>query len=461
MSEEERLDEIKQLLKAMIRNKCVNPPGNELRSIRTLQDYFAAHGVESQIFESAEGRGNLYARIEGTDPNHPSLTLGPCHVDVVPVEDPGTWTVDPWEGVEKDGFIWGRGAFDMLFIVACQAAVFASLVQEGFRPKGDLVFLAVSDEEAGGLFGTKWMLDNHPELVKTDFAVTESGGFPIAPSRYVFMVGEKGINWKRLKFRGEEGHGSMPYGTPNAVLKMSQAALRLSRYDPPVETKFVGDLARGLGLSRLTRFFLENKSLVPLAIKLSAKKDMGMAKVLHALTRMTISPNVARGGEKTNVIAGQATLDVDVRTLPGQDDEYVVRHLKRALGDLAPEVEIAKVPGVPTSVGNASPSQSDFVDAMREAVRQCTTPDADLVPMLLTGASDTRFYRDVGSQAYGFSLFDDRLKLAEITPLAHGDDERISIGTLRLTAEVYERLARNFLTYPEPAYQQSGFLTSA
>ena len=445
MSEEKRLGEIKKLLKDMIRNACVNPPGNELRSIHTLQEYFTARGVESQVFESDEGRGNLYARIKGTDPEHPSLTLGPCHVDVVPVEDPGTWTVDPWEGVEQDGFIWGRGAFDMLFIVACQAAVFAGLVQEGFRSKGDLVFLAVSDEEAGGLFGAKWMLDNHPELVKTDFAVTESGGFPIAPSRYVFMVGEKGINWKRLEFRGEEGHGSMPYGTPNAVLKMSQAALRLSRYNPPVETRFVGDLARGMGLKWLMRLFLENRYLVPLAIKLSAGKDIGMAKALHALTGMTISPNVARGGAKTNVIAGQATLDVDIRTLPGQDDEYVMRHLKRALGDLAPEVEIKDAPGAPTSMGNASPPQSNFVDALCEAVRQCTTPDAELVPMLLTGASDTRFYRDVGAQAYGFSLFDDKLKLAEITALAHGDDERISIGTLRLTAQVYERLVRNFL----------------
>jgi acetylornithine deacetylase/succinyl-diaminopimelate desuccinylase-like protein len=445
MSDEERLTKIKTLLKDMIRNKCVNPPGNELRSIRTLQEYFAAHGVECQVFESDQERGNLYARIEGSDPEHPSLTFGPCHVDVVPVEDPGAWTVDPWEGVERDGFIWGRGAFDMLFIVACQAVVFADLVQEGFQPKGDLVFLAVSDEEAGGLFGAKWMLDHHPELVKTDFAVTEAGGFPIAPSRYVFMVGEKGVNWKRLKFRGEEGHGSMPYGVPNAVLKMSQAALRLSRYDPPIETRFVGDLARGLGLNWLMRLFLENSHLVPLAIKLSAKKNVGMAKALHALTRMTISPNVARGGAKTNVIAGQATLDVDIRTLPGQDDQYVMHHVKRALGDLAPEVEIEKAPGLPASVGNASPSQSDFVDTLREAIRQCTSPDAELVPMVLTGASDTRFYREVGAQAYGFSLLDDKLTLSEITALAHGNDERVSIGSLRLTAQAYERLARDFL----------------
>lgn len=445
MFEEERLREIKKLLKDMIRNKCVNPPGNELRSLRTLKEYFDAHRVECQVFKSDEERGTLYAKIEGTDPEHPSLTFGPCHVDVVPVEDPSAWTVDPWEGVEQDGFIWGRGAFDMLFIVACQAVVFAGLAQEGFQPKGDLVFLAVSDEEAGGLFGAKWMLDHHPELVKSDFAVTEAGGFPIAPSRYVFMVGEKGVRWKRLRFRGEEGHGSMPYGVPNAVLKMSQAALRLSRYNPPVETRFVGDLARGLGLNWLMRLFLENRRLVSSAIRLSARKNVGMAKALHALTRMTISPNVARGGAKTNVIAGQATLDVDIRTLPGQDDQYVMHHLKRALGDLVSEVEIEQAPGLPASVGNASPPQSDFVDAMREAIRKCTTPDAELVPMLLTGASDLRFYRDVGTQAYGFSLLDDRLKLSEITALAHGDNERVSIGTLRLTAEVYERLARDFL----------------
>ncbi len=445
MSEEERLREIKELLKAMIRNKCVNPPGNEARSIRTLQEYFAVHGVESRVFESDEERSNLYARIEGTNPEHPSLMFGPCHVDVVPVEDPSAWTVDPWEGVEKEGFIWGRGALDMLFIVACQAAVFAALAQEGFQPQGDLVFLAVSDEEAGGLFGAKWMIENHPELMEVDFVVTEAGGFPIAPSRYIFMMGEKGINWKRLKFKGEGGHGSIPYGTPNAVLKMSQAALRLSGYNPPLETEFIAELAQGLGLNPLMRLFLGNRYLVPLAIRLAARKEIGMAKSLHALTRMTISPNVARGGTKTNVIAGQATLDVDIRTLPGQDERYVMHHLKRALGDLAQEVEIENIPGIPTSVGNASPSRSDFVDALREAVRQCTTPNAELVPMLLMGASDMRFYREVGAQAYGFSLLDDKLTLAEITSLAHGNDERVSIGTLRLTAAVYERLARNFL----------------
>ena len=108
-------------------------------------------------------------------------------------------------------------------------------------------------------------------------------------------------------------------------------------------------------------------------------------------------------------------------------------------------VEIEGAPGIATSVGNASPPQSEFVDALREATRQCTTPDVDLVPMLLTGASDLRFYRDVGTHAYGFSLFDDKLSLAEITTLAHGDDERVSIGSLHLTAEVYERLVRNFL----------------
>jgi acetylornithine deacetylase/succinyl-diaminopimelate desuccinylase-like protein len=371
--------------------------------------------------------------------------FGPSHVDVVPVEDVTTWTVNPWEAVEQDGFIWGRGALDMLFIVACQAAVFVGLAQEGFRPKGDLVFLAVSDEETGGQLGAKWMLDNHPDAVKADFAVTEAGGFAIAPSRYVLIVGEKGVNWRRLTFRGTEGHGSAPYGTSNAVLKMSQAALRLSRYRSPVETRFIKGMIKGLGLSSLMRLFLESKRLMPLALKLAARRNIGMARALHALTRMTLSPNVARGGVKTNIIAGKATLDVDIRTLPGQDDQYVMAHLRRALGDLAPEVEIEKAPGFPPSLGSASPSQSDFVDAMREAVRQCTTPDAELVPILATGGTDARFYRQVGAQAYGFSLFDDRLTLAEITALGHGDDERVSIGTLQLTAKVYECLARDFL----------------
>jgi acetylornithine deacetylase/succinyl-diaminopimelate desuccinylase-like protein len=203
------IDESTSLMQEMIRNRCVNPPGNEMKSIRTIERFLSSYGVESEVFESASNRGNLLAVIEGTR-ERPSLMLGPGHVDVVPVENEDEWTVPPFEGRVQDGCIWGRGAIDMLYIVAAQTVVFAHLYSEGFKPKGDLKLLVVSDEEVGGELGANWMVQNHPEKVKVDYLITEAGGEPIGPNRLSYIYGEKGTAWTRMRFKGEERHGQHP-----------------------------------------------------------------------------------------------------------------------------------------------------------------------------------------------------------------------------------------------------------
>ncbi len=433
------------LLSELIQNKCVNPPGNELKSIRTVQRRLQEHGIECQVFESAPNRGNLVSMIKGGE--GPRLMFGPAHVDVVPVENVDSWQEDPFSGVVKDGYIWGRGALDMLFIVVAQVQTFIRLHEEGFKPKGELKLLVVSDEEAGGAHGAGWMVENHPELVHTDYAVTEAGGISIAPGKILFMAGEKGVARKRISFRGKAGHGSMPHGSDNAVVKLSEAVTRLSRYDPPATTKHLSHVADGLGLGFIQRLMLTNSLLLPITLNRLRSREPVIAMLIHGLSRMTISPNIVYGGVKVNVIPENAYVDLDIRTLPGQDEEYVMSQLRQALGPMADEAIIEEPVGVESgfmSYGSASPSQSEFVEAMERAVRK-EISDATLVPLIMPGASDCRFLREQGAEAYGFSLFDPETPTSHLADLAHGSNERVSARTLDLTQKVYYHLAKDVL----------------
>ena len=443
--EDTSINETISLLSELIQNKCVNPPGNEMKSIETVQRVLNEHGVESQIFESAPNRGNLVARIPGTD-SGPRLMFGPAHVDVVPVENVDAWREDPFSGVVKEGFVWGRGALDMLFIVSAQVQVFIGLHEEGFQPRGDLILLVVSDEEAGGAYGAEWMVKNHPELIKTDYAITEAGGISIAPGKVLFMTGEKGVARKRVSFRGKAGHGSMP-SSDNAVVKLSEAVHRLSRYETPTTTVYLSHVADGLGLGFIQRLMLTNPALLPFTLNRLRSREPMMAMLIHGLSRMTVSPNIVHGGVKVNVIPENAYVDLDIRTLPGQDEEYVMSQLRQALGPLADEATIEDIVGAERgfmSHGSASPSRSEFVDAMERAVRK-KIPNGSLVSMIMPGASDSRFMREQGAEAYGFSLFDPETPPSQLTDLAHGANERISIKTLELTQGAYYHLAKDFL----------------
>jgi acetylornithine deacetylase/succinyl-diaminopimelate desuccinylase-like protein len=443
--EDASLKETISLLSELIQNKCINPPGNEMKSIKTIQRILSEHDIESQVFESAPNRGNLVARIPGTDLG-PSLMFGPAHVDVVPVENFDAWSEDPFSGIVKDGYVWGRGALDMLFIVATQVQAFVKLYEEGFQPRGDLILLVVSDEESGGTYGTGWMLKNYPKLVETDYAITEAGGVSIAPGKILFISGEKGVSQKRISFKGKSRHGSMPYGSDNAIIKMSEAVTRISSYVPPVTTKYISDLADGLKLGFVQRQMLTNPWLLSFTLNRLKSREPTMAMLLYGLSRMTMSPNIAQGGLKVNVVAEKAHIDLDVRTLPGQDEEYVISQLRKALGPLAEEAvidDLGATEGI-LSFGNASPSRSDFVAAMEKAVNR-ELPNSTLIPLISPGASDCRFLRELGTEAYGFSLFDPETPSSHLAELGHGVNERVSIKTLDLTQKVYQYLARDFL----------------
>ncbi|TFG08689.1 M20/M25/M40 family metallo-hydrolase [Candidatus Thorarchaeota archaeon] len=437
----EAQDEIIDLMQEMVRNKCVNPPGNEMKSIRTIERFLNGYGVKPEVFQSAPQRGNLYAEIRGGD--GPSFMLGPAHVDVVPVEDEERWVVPPFSGEVHDGFIWGRGTFDMLFIVACQVVAFARLHNDEFEPNGTLKLLIVSDEETHGLKGARWMIRHHPDKVKTDYLVTELGGFPVAQDRYAIQYGEKGDCWLRITAHGREQHGSMPFGSDNAVTKLVRIIERLGKYRPEVCTDYVTLLVEKMPISGLTKWLLSKKKVMPYILNHLAESDPAQAKLLHAISRMTISPNVIHGGTKTNVVPGRAYVDVDIRTLPNQTTKAVMTDLKKHLGDLSEgaDIELMPIPGYEPIRGNESSLESPLVSAIVSVLKKLLGEKAQLVPLFSPGQTDSRFFRkEFGTDAYGFSLFDDRMSGGDLIAMPHSDNERVSLGTLDLTYQAYREI---------------------
>jgi acetylornithine deacetylase/succinyl-diaminopimelate desuccinylase-like protein len=439
-----------ELLQTLIRNECVNDgtpdSGGEVRNADLLQTYLEGAGLDVERFQAHPGRASLVARIEGTDPDAPTLcVMG--HTDVVPVSPDG-WSRDPFGGERvkaEDGTeeIWGRGAIDMLNLTASMAVACKQLATEGWRPRGTLIYFGVADEEAGGTYGAEWMLEHHWDALACDYVLTELGGWSTVGNdgvrRVTVNVAEKGIEWSRLRVRGTPGHGSMPYGTDNALVKAAEVVRRLSAYRP---ASSIGEVWRTqvsamplpddvrAGLVDPERLWSTLEQLPP-----------GQAKVCHASTHTTFSPNVVHGGVKTNVIPDVVDIEVDIRTIPGTSDEDVQALFAEALGELLEQVEITTLQhGVPTE----SPRNTQLWDALA-ARTQAVFPGAELVPGLIVGGTDARFFRDRGTIAYGAGLFSPSVSFAQFASRFHGHDERVDVESLGLCAELWYGLAKDLL----------------
>ena len=434
--------EVTDLLQLLIRNQCVNDgtiaSGEETRSVELLAGYLAGAG-DHEVFEPQPGRTSLVARIEGTDPNAPSLLLM-GHTDVVPV-NPDGWSRDPFGAEIVDGFVWGRGAVDMLNLTASQAVAFRRLADSGFRPKGTLIYLAVADEEAQGVWGAHWLLDHERDAVYADYVLTESGGFQIptpAGVRLPVLVGEKGTFWSKLTVRGTPGHGSQPFRTDNALVTAAEVVRRLAEYEPEtqIHTAF-RHFIEGLGLDPdLTAALLDPDQFMGAL----AEMPVGMARQWHACTHTTFAPTVAHGGTKTNVIPDRVDLEVDVRTLPGQTGADAIAMMRDALGDLADAVEIQANDDGATE----SPIDTPLWDTLaRVASRLCE--GSALIPAFMVGATDNRFYRRAGSVGYGFGLFSQRLGYEDYGTMFHGNDERVDQESLALSTQLWEAVAHDLL----------------
>ena len=432
-----------ELLQALIRNQCVNDgspdSGEEFRNADLLQTYLEGAGLDVQRFDSRPGRTSIVARIEGRDPGAPSLCLM-GHTDVVPVNADG-WTHDPFGGELIDGEVWGRGAIDMLNITSSMAVVFRRLATEGFRPQGTLIYFGVADEEAGGTWGAAHMVEHHWDAVGADYVLTESGGWSTVGrdgTRHVTVnVAEKGLAWRRLRVSGTPGHGSMPYGADNALITAAEVVRRLVAFrpQPRLDDLWHARLAT-MEIPDDLRQALGDPATVEDAIATLPIPD---ARVAHACSHTTISPNVIHGGQKTNTIPDVIDIDVDMRTVPGDSKEVVDRYLAEALGELADRVSVSTLQAFDAT---RSAVDNPLWDVLRTRT-QAVYPGADLVPGLVTFATDARFFRAKGSVAYGAGLFSPNITVEQFGSRFHGNDERVDTASLGLSADLWYGVAKH------------------
>lgn len=427
--------EVAELLQTLIRNACVNDgtaeSGHELRSVESLDAYL---GVSGERFEKAAGRVTTSYRLPGAG-GAPTLTLM-GHLDVVPA-NAAEWTVDPFSGERRDGFVWGRGAIDMLDQTAAMAAVFKRALSGQLRYPGDLIFLAVADEENGGRLGARWLVEEHWDAVATDYLLTEIGtpslmgrtgvGIPVT-------VAEKGPQWRRLRSRGEPAHGSQPYGTRNALVPLADAVARLAARPPaahmsPEWLRFVAAWDPSADLAA----DLVDPRRIEAAIDRVAADDLGLARWIHACTHLTVSPNVLHAGIKANVVPDRGVVEIDVRSLPGQGHADVLDHFRTAIGAVFDALEYEVVESTPA---NGSVPAGPLWDALTDAVGE-VAPGRHLIPAMIPVGTDARFFRQRGTVAYGVGVFDDQVGFGDFLRMFHGNDERVSEPSLGLTADLY------------------------
>jgi acetylornithine deacetylase/succinyl-diaminopimelate desuccinylase-like protein len=422
-----------ELLQQLIRFNTVNPPGNEGEAQRFLFDSLSAAGWECEILAKKPERPNLVARLRGVEQG-PALALI-CHVDTVPA-DPAEWTRDPWGGDLAEGYVWGRGALDMKDQVASETAACLALANEGWRPaRGDMLLVVSADEETGAHNGAMWLCEEHPEKVRCDMVLNEGAGLAVSFDGrrfYTLAVGEKGVFRFRLRTRGVAGHASLPGVGDNALLKLAPL-LESLRNQPARETtpdteifleRLLGEVPDDLdaGLERI-------RTEDPLLATLLAEPMLGV----------TLTPTMASGSGKQNVVPSQAEILVDCRVPPEMGEDAVRERIASVLGAGSSEVEFAE-----TVVGN----RSDYAGPLAEAVEEWVSevePGAEILPMVMPGFSDSHWFRKAfGATVFGFAP-QNAMTLAEAIPLVHGADERIAVADVELMADCYYKLPKRLL----------------
>ena len=407
-----------ELLRELIQADTVNPPGNETRAGEVLRGYLDDAGVEVDLIAKVPERANLVARIRGTG-SGPTLAFL-SHTDTV-LADPAEWQRDPWSGEVVDGEIWGRGALDMKGQVAASAVAIASLAREGFRPGGDLVFIAAADEEVGEDFGLSWLVREHPDAVRADYAINEGGGDRVVLGGrplYLCATAEKMTAPFRLRVHGRSGHASMPSIADNALVKAARIVEQLAAYRPRLrhlpETEALLEAILGE---------------VPPAEEAAARAEAvhPMARTLvEPLLSLTFAPTMVEASQKRNVIPALCVLEVDSRLQPGQTPEDARDELRAAIGDDGYEYELVEAIG-----GTGSPMRTPLWDAVAAFVAE-EEPAAAVAPVGCAGFTDSHWMREAfGTVSYGF--FPMRAMDAEVASvLVHSADERADVDDLEL-----------------------------
>jgi acetylornithine deacetylase/succinyl-diaminopimelate desuccinylase-like protein len=421
-------EEAVQNLSQYLRADTTNPPGKEMAGARVLQQMLEREGFATTLLESQLDRGNLICTMKGKEGLSPLILLH--HIDVVPAEA-DKWKYPPHSGAVLEGEIWGRGAQDCKSLGIIELMAFLLLKREGFQPKRDIVYMATADEETGGKWGVGWLFENHPRLMKAEYVINEGGGVGMIVGRknvYTCQTAEKGICWLKLTFKGKPGHGSVPHGD-NCVVKMAKAIERISAYRSPLRRNRTTDLfIKGIAEEQpFPRSWFVRQLLNPLLSQRVEKRipDPGFKGMAGAILRNTFVPTVVQGGQKVNVIPSECFCQVDCRILPGVTPERIKEEVHRLLFDLRDyEIEVLQ-----TSPASESPSENPLYNALEKALKELD-PKAKMIPTMLTGATDSRFFRDQGTVAYGFQPMMPMDNLSEYLSRVHGHDERIAVKDL-------------------------------
>lgn len=430
-------------LQELLRLDTQTPPGNE----RIAADYIAAvleaEGIAYDIVEAAPARATIVGRLRTEHASgRPVMMMG--HTDVVTVE-PEKWDHDPFLGDVIDGYVYGRGALDMKGQVAAQLAVFVAIARAGLPLTRDVIFCAFADEEEGGIYGAEWVWNNHRELIDAEFAINEGGGSPIDIGGALFFpcqIAEKGSARLKLTARGNPGHASVPL-PETAFRNLGIALERLHAWEPPtVIVPAVRAMLRGIGDGlggEASAFVAEALSTEPSSWEPISKLPVSeeQMQMFWAITRNTVVPTMVHGGSRINVIPAELVVDIDGRTLPGEDPEAFRAAVQEAVGDAA-SIELV-IPATGTSADVESPFYDVIVATMADV-----EPGARVIPAISSGGTDAPLIPRV--KVYGFFPFPPTERIALYEPLVHGHNERVHVDDLEYATIFIHDLIASFAT---------------
>jgi acetylornithine deacetylase/succinyl-diaminopimelate desuccinylase-like protein len=443
-------EEVTSLLSELIHIDTTNPPGNEIKAAKYLTENLGKDGFGCEIFESAPQRGSVITRLKGTG-EKPSLLLL-SHLDVV-TANPAEWSVDPFGGVVRDGFVWGRGTLDMKGMTAIEAMALKLLKRNNVKLKGDVILAATADEEMGGSSGADYLLQNYPEKIFAPYVLNEGGGWAI-PARnknvYTVQTAEKGLLWFKVKAKGTPGHGSMPDAADNAIMRMHQVIEKLGNYRGPASyvptvKQFLGEMAReDESLQEPVSRLLANPESSNAVLDELAKTMPAIADEIRPRIRMTITPTIIHGGVKENIIPSECEAVFDCRVLPEQTIEQAQALIRQMLAQVG--LDKLSIETIQAQEPSASPVETPLYDVISGVLREFE-PDCGVAPLLMTGGTDSRFFRRMGSVCYGFHPMKSETRYGvKVTRREHGIDERISVENLVFGASILYETIKRFMT---------------
>jgi acetylornithine deacetylase/succinyl-diaminopimelate desuccinylase-like protein len=433
-------------LQALIRIPTINPPGEEALVADYLRAVLEREGIECKVVQPAPRRSALFACLHGTGAERPVMLV--AHMDVVGVEAE-KWSCDPFGGIVRDGYLYGRGAIDdkgMLAVnLMSMLLLKRNVIDKGERLTRDVIFLATPDEEAGGAFGMEWLVANHRELLDAEFAVNEGGRTRVIANggRYLaIQTAEKISHVVQVTAAGPAGHAAIPLGD-NAILSLGKALAKLATYREaailtPTTRRFFSELARvwpNVEEAAAMHLMVSAEREGELARFSEASDTLATTPVFNAVLRNGISPTILEGGSRFNVIPAAATVTLNVRTLPGESVDAVAARIESFLADPAVTVRVAER-GMEAP---ASDPSSAMFDAMA-ATAHSLDPEMAVVPYLSTGVTDSARLRAIGVQCFGVLPFPMRQEDEE---RMHGHDERVPLDSLQFgTQLIYGAISR-------------------